>query len=58
MISLDVRKYCENCPNFEADVDKIYCSNGEVLTTIRCANSRQCHEIKTYLETVEKEKKK
>jgi hypothetical protein len=50
MISLNVEEYCMNCPNFEADVDKTSWSTGEVYTKIRCTHSRQCYEIKKYLE--------
>lgn len=56
MISLDLRPYCENCPNFEAAVEKIQLSNGEVLTTVRCENAVQCSNIYVHLEQKIKEK--
>lgn len=49
MIRLDVKPYCENCENFDADVEKLYTANGMVLTHIQCSHANQCREIKNYL---------
>ena len=57
-IRLDVQPYCENCPGFEADVDK---NKLEMLsdfkvadviheTTVRCKRRKTCEGIKRYLE--------
>ena len=56
MITLDIRPYCDNCENFEAEVNKICSCNGHVITSIRCTNDNKCREIKNYLENY-KEKK-
>lgn len=49
MIELKVEKYCENCPHFEADVDRIdICEPGEWVkhdTLVRCASREKCEEI-------------
>jgi hypothetical protein len=50
--SFDLRleKYCEFCPDFEADVEKIDITvmsdpTQKVLTTIRCEHSGRCERI-------------
>lgn len=50
MIKLDIKPYCENCENFEADVEKFYAGHGVILTHIQCSHANQCREIKNYLE--------
>lgn len=59
MISLDVKDYCANCPDFEPDVDKdilkyenFGCSEVimEVNTTISCKYKHKCECIKEFLE--------
>ena len=64
MISLDVKDYCSNCPDFEPDVDKDISKyknfeGDEVLTfvntSISCKHKHKCECIKEFLEN-EKEK--
>lgn len=48
MIILEVRDYCQDCPKFEADVDKrIFTgTQGQIAeTVVRCAWSGACREI-------------
>ena len=62
MIKLEVEKYCENCPEFEADVDKTsYISSSMQSihesfcnTVISCEHKNRCRVIMDYLS---KEKK-
>ena len=52
-ISLNVEKYCEDCADFEADVDKIEIDefDGSVrcITTVECKNKDRCASIYYYL---------
>lgn len=63
MIKLDVENYCENCPEFKADVKKTYpiegCIEGVFKeipgdTIIRCANRARCMAIVDYLASLSK----
>lgn len=70
MINLLIDEYCENCPDFEPEVDKteLYNDMGDVIhgmgdaihnTEISCAHRERCRSIKDYLEatvTVDKAK--
>mgnify|MGYP003315059023 CR=1 FL=1 len=52
-IKLQVEPYCQNCPNFEAVVEK-YDFNGCDTTylydtTIACENAAQCQRMMEYL---------
>ena len=52
-ISLNVEKYCEDCADFEADVDKIEIDefDGSVrcITTVECKNKDRCASMYYYL---------
>ena len=54
MIRLVVDDYCENCNEFEPDVEKMNCENiyGTEFTDtmITCVHKRRCKCIKNYLE--------
>lgn len=68
MIKLSVMDYCEDCPEFEAKVDKrdrveydLRISIFEVVktdTTITCAHRDRCELVKTYLRNKLKEREK
>ena len=49
MIMLDVRDYCQDCPKFEADVDKRIFFTGPqgriADTVVRCERSDACRQI-------------
>ena len=56
-IRLEVESYCDDCLDFEADVEKptIYYANFEVVetygdTVIRCSHRDFCERIKNHLE--------
>lgn len=57
MIKLEVAKYCENCPEFEADVKKetakMYAEDSGAYTycdtVIRCAHAERCANIRKHL---------
>ncbi len=60
-ITLKVEDYCQNCPDFEADVDKetLYCRDDfdifEPLkhmteTTVTCKHRDRCACVKEYIE--------
>ena len=54
MIRLVVDDYCENCNEFEPDVEKMNCENiyGTEFTDtmITCVHKQRCKCIKNYLE--------
>lgn len=56
-IRLEVQPYCEDCLDFEADVEKpnVYYANFDVVetygdTVIRCSHRNFCERIKNHLE--------
>lgn len=54
MIKLKTQTYCQNCPDFEADVNKVaVCirDTPHYVTTIFCKHKERCEAIKRYLET-------
>lgn len=58
MINLSIEKYCENCPNFQPEVERLFFGD-EVTTVIHCADRNKCAEIETIVrEAIEKEMKK
>ena len=51
MIYLRIKDYCQNCPNFDADVNKIFTNSGGIVSTeIRCSHVEECDQIRHYLE--------
>lgn len=55
MITLDIQKYCHDCPDFEADVSKRTIHGFDDAlewtdTKISCAHKNRCYEIKKYIE--------
>jgi len=55
MITLNIQKYCDNCPEFEPDVFKRTTHTfddalTQTDTVISCKHQDRCHEIKKYLE--------
>ena len=55
-ISLNVEKYCEDCADFEADVEKIrvgdfddFDDSFSCITTIECKNKDRCASMYYYL---------
>ena len=59
MISLYVKDYCSNCPEFEPSVNKSVIGVGDlmglderptVLTEIFCEHRRRCEELKDFIE--------
>ena len=64
-IKLDVDPWCQNCPDFEAKVEKkeetYFCNYEDICktvsqclanTTITCVNRDRCYAIKHYFEKV------
>lgn len=54
MIKLDVRDYCQECPDFEADVNRNVITGPfdeliECNTVIQCENRIRCESIIKYL---------
>ena len=52
-IKLNVEPYCQNCPNFEVEVEKTALNGfGNTLlheTTIKCRNAAQCQRMMEFL---------
>lgn len=57
MIKLEIENYCEECPDFDADVQKPdkYYADGKVImvgdTIIRCEHRERCERLKKRLES-------
>lgn len=49
MIELKVEPYCQNCPEFCADVSRFYSDEKVYLTLITCEHTDICKEIKKHL---------
>lgn len=52
MIKLDVKKYCQNCPYFEAEAKSVTVPSGNSWVTdtiISCENKDKCSRITKYL---------
>ena len=53
MIKLQIEKYCHNCPEFEAQVDKtyfLYLTDPEIHTIVTCEHRGKCECIRKYFE--------
>ena len=49
MIELDVKGYCHNCPDFEAHVEKLYCDDRAIITTVTCKYAERCERIENHI---------
>lgn len=66
MIVLDVKEYCQNCPDFDPEVTKeiLYSDDFSlgrrkiIYTTVRCKYSNRCHCCVDAFIQVQMEKKK
>ena len=60
MIKLDVMDYCQGCPMFDAEVDKVDSremgGRGTIQTTVRCKRAMACREIYRQFQRFEKSK--
>lgn len=53
MIELKINDYCQDCPEFDADIDEYFRMDGGAKhTLISCKHEKKCLSIKTHLETV------
>ena len=50
MINIDVESYCQDCYNFEPDVNKVLSDGGKCMTNISCVHAVQCRRFVYYLE--------
>ena len=54
MISVKVKPYCEDCPDFSAEVESYnLCAGGKIISnhTIRCKHQCGCERIEKYIQT-------
>ena len=49
MISLQIKPYCENCPDFEPDVTKMRTGGLVVQTIINCEHRERCERIHKHI---------
>ena len=57
MIKLQIEKYCHDCPEFEAQVDKAYflhLIDPEIHTVVTCRHRGKCECIRKYVEREER----
>ena len=53
MIELKIEDYCQDCPEFKAEINESVVIDRSIKQTqIRCKHEDRCLSIKTYLETV------
>lgn len=57
MINLNVKPYCQFCPEFEPCSEKIYADEISVCTIIRCEHMEICNRIEKYLKSTMEEKR-
>ena len=50
MIRLDVKQYCHDCANFEADVKRTLFIKGKPEIVVQCEFKDRCDLIKEYIE--------
>jgi hypothetical protein len=48
-IKLNVEEYCQNCPEFEADIEKCHYTWGWNDTFIYCKHKERCEIVKNFL---------
>ena len=48
MITLDVRDYCQNCPDFHPHTEKSWIYN-KVMTSITCEDCVKCEKMYNYI---------
>lgn len=52
MIELKIKDYCQDCTEFDVDIDEYLRIDGCAKhTLIRCKHEKKCLSIKTHLET-------
>lgn len=56
MINIDLKPYCQSCPEFEPCSEKIYAGD-EKYTTVTCEHMALCDQIEQYLKSVMEENK-
>jgi hypothetical protein len=55
MISLVIKPYCNDCPKFEAETEKLYFDGAVTETRIKCANAEKCAAICRYINQQKRE---
>lgn len=45
MIEVRIEPYCEKCPDFEAETQKLYSCDNIVHIIVRCEHARRCNAI-------------
>ena len=56
MITLNIEDYCQNCPEFEAEMERLYAGNDICQTNLFCAHREKCRRIQEYVSRIWKEK--
>lgn len=52
MIELKIKDYCQDCPEFDADIEEyLRIDGGAKRTLISCKHEKKYPSIKTHLET-------
>lgn len=57
MINLNVKPYCQSCPEFKPCSEKIYADGLSVDTIVSCEHMEICNRIEKYLKSMMEEKK-
>lgn len=56
-IYLNVKKYCNNCRNFEPKAERLYAGGTLYATTVVCDKALECEEIAENIKKYFKEEK-
>lgn len=57
MININLKPYCQSCPEFEPCSEKIYADEISVDTMVSCEHMELCNRIEKYLKSMMEEKK-
>lgn len=57
MININLKPYCQSCPEFEPCSEKLYADEISVETIVSCEHMELCNRIEKYLKSMMEEKK-
>jgi len=50
MPQMDLKEYCDGCPEFSPEVEKLWADDHVLEMYVRCAYQEQCDRIAKFLE--------
>lgn len=49
MPQLDLKEYCDGCPEFDPEVEKFFANDHVIEMSVRCSNWERCERILNFL---------